>query len=605
MVEISQCALILVLERVPQKYRFKSCARVSRSWADAALASTTTVQARCNRQSVPSLFRWISTHGTFLNSINIHNGHQQMLTKLPCPALRDLELCNIMVRLELSLESGQLVLLEAATGLTRLSFRAVTACGNPERLMALTALSSLQDLSVDSTGKDVSPAYHQPHLLYLPSELLLQLTQLQRLSVKPAVADGGAPLQLSSLVKLPALELSLAVPSKGAAPPSWQQSAAVLSALQQLTQLTGLRLEEVRGPLDSDNTPWISALTALQHMEVDSYRTVDLGLLRPLTSLQTLEISFTSPSEFDVLEDTIVWPPHQQRLRHLTSLQLTHTECLSTSSELSSLVYCCPALQSLGLHCDEAYGLELLALQELKSLTQLSVCVASEPIAAAVLTQLTGLQDLSVTYEGYFGPRGLLPLTALCQLTRLAFKSLPGTASSKYAAEHYFVNKVCLPAPESMTMLNASSIWSIRAEQRTIRQSVLHHRYVGMLARSSSGVHTRTCHRVSRMMVAQVAEAVRPSGCCQQAVCCGACACVSAWSALPLHTQLLLPPSPQTVIARAITTLVLLLLPLFILSLQARVGQQPNVCLQIRAWAEPIWAFCSMNNFPGPKRKKH
>jgi hypothetical protein len=153
---------------------------VSKVWAEAAADATDSIRFFSqDARRVSCLFRWIQDHGDGLNSISIEQSVcQEMLQHLPCRALKDLALRHSMLRLELSASTGQLLVLQSATALTRLELDNVTIYGDPDRLPGLSALQNLQQLSVLSSGGGVG-SVHRRYLLRLPGLLIAQLTQVR------------------------------------------------------------------------------------------------------------------------------------------------------------------------------------------------------------------------------------------------------------------------------------------------------------------------------------------------------------------------------------------------------------------------------------------
>lgn len=172
--------IALILRRVGPRHRLCTCALVSKVWAEAAAEATDSINFcshDANRASC--LFQWIQKHGDGLNNISIDQDTcQEMLQHLPCRALKDLVLSRTMLRLELSPSTGHLLVLQTATSLSRLELNNVTVCGDPERLLGLSALQNLQQLSIDSSGDGVDPV-HRRYLVRLPSKLIPQLTQVR------------------------------------------------------------------------------------------------------------------------------------------------------------------------------------------------------------------------------------------------------------------------------------------------------------------------------------------------------------------------------------------------------------------------------------------
>lgn len=213
----TQDVVAAILRHVPTENRLKVCALLSKVWAAAAWAATDSLEMQLG---LPKLYRprnslldktsdtfindWIGRHGQGLTSLKLEQhqcreqqqqeqqlGQQreqqqqqapmQRLLTLPCRNLRVLQLSHTKMPVPASPSSSQqLLLLSPLTALTRLDLHNVVATGGPrDNLMALSALTALQHLEVDSSGRDVATA-HLSGLLRLPACLIPHLTQVSR-----------------------------------------------------------------------------------------------------------------------------------------------------------------------------------------------------------------------------------------------------------------------------------------------------------------------------------------------------------------------------------------------------------------------------------------
>lgn len=253
-------------------------------------------------------------------------------------------------------------------------------------------------------------------------------------------------------------------------------------AVQALTALTGLRLADTHLSIDAPSASSIDTLTALQHLALEDCPSLDPALLRPMTNLHHLQIShtdltggaagtadfltwlsrlqglthldlsrsmwrpnagaanpaaysaFTASSSLQILDLTAAWlpagawagifPPSRQ-LPQPRSVCLVNTPNSLSSSDLASLVACCPGVRSLDLARSGSYGDELSVFQQLTSLTKLSVACSNSQVATTVLPRLTGLRDLRLGLLSRVKADRLSPLTTMTQLTMLTVGSLP------------------------------------------------------------------------------------------------------------------------------------------------------------------------------------
>jgi hypothetical protein len=154
MAALPQHVLVLVLKRINQDERLKSCALVSTAWAEAAAMATDAVNCCTGNLADLAIFKpWLDHHGLHVTNLSwAYNGRdeygKQVLSTLPCRNLQQLSLFDWRVQLD-GYESP---LLQASTGLTYLDLHVYTQyervdyCGDIGGLGELTALQDLSAL---------------------------------------------------------------------------------------------------------------------------------------------------------------------------------------------------------------------------------------------------------------------------------------------------------------------------------------------------------------------------------------------------------------------------------------------------------------------------
>jgi hypothetical protein len=103
----------------------------------------------------------------------------------------------------------------------------------------------------------------------------------------------------------------------------------------------------------------------------------------------------------------------------------SYVSCVGTclaEPDVARIVGCCPGLERLWMAGLVQRGVDMSLLLQLTALTDLCIGgeVVNNDVASSVLAQLTGLRSLGVYESRSFDDIGLLALTALQQLTRLA-----------------------------------------------------------------------------------------------------------------------------------------------------------------------------------------
>jgi len=267
LLDIPPAILVMILQNVPLKQRLGVCTRVCHAFCTAAVAATNSISitgmsslAQCDNVS-----QWLQLHGGVVTRLdicsNIQQGDGASLASLPCPLLRDLELEGLAV------QPGSFA---TCTSLTRLRLTGcyvqssphATSIAGSTTVTQLSVLVNLQHLDLDvvrfrpvtQSGADSFD---------LPSGLLSQLVQLTCLKLQHNQVQSDAALQhLSALSALQHLELNLQ---------GWgeqQPTAAALTGLQQLPQLTALKLTGTPWVINLQSMPAFTVLTALRVLQL-------------------------------------------------------------------------------------------------------------------------------------------------------------------------------------------------------------------------------------------------------------------------------------------------------------------------------------------------
>jgi len=353
--------------------------------------------------------------------------------------------------------------LDACAGLTKLLLWSCCVYGSPHAsssadsnpLTQLSVLSSLQHLGLAVLGPKHAATVSEFIVLDLPSSLLSQLVQLTYLQLGICQVQSDAALQhLSALSALQHLDLG-----EGLGLGLQRPTAAALTGLQYLQQLTALRLLAAPWAINLHSMPAITVLTALRELLLLGSPSVDPAVLAGFSQLQELELCFQSfwgagSQSFWGAEDSaavLAAIGRQQELRKLTVSQQIHCWTPPSAAEHSALTasnrlqhlqllnlelpvgawrqmfplgrclcelrcLClrsrdCPQqqlgladLQAMATCCPALVTLDLghqlgiataAPLQQLTGLTALTVCAPFYDTAPSI-AQLTGLQRLSL-----------------------------------------------------------------------------------------------------------------------------------------------------------------------------------------------------------------
>jgi len=152
------------------------------------------------------------------------------------------------------------------------------AGGNP--LTQLSVLCSMQHLEIDN----VRSAPSNPGCGF-PGSLLSELVQLTCLKLRCNQVQSDAALQhLSALSARQHLELNLQGQNQQ------KLTAAAVTGLQQLPQLTALKLSRVPWAINLHSMPAFTVLTALRVLYLEGSTSVDPAVLATISQLQKLEL---------------------------------------------------------------------------------------------------------------------------------------------------------------------------------------------------------------------------------------------------------------------------------------------------------------------------
>jgi len=210
-------------------------------------------------QRLPGLCRWLLQHGQHPTSLRLRvYGTQSggILTQLPCPNLRELDLGHMQV--QLSASSTQQGVLHSCTRLTKLLLQYCQFADGHSSLAALSALVRLQHLELQGImGAVVSGSTDGS---FMPSTALQHLTQLTHMSLRYV----GRLLNADSL-----------------------QHVSCLVNLQELD------LFDSSVPLSPSTAPGLSSLTALRKVRRVSVN-LDPSILQDCTQLQDLELNHSA-----------------------------------------------------------------------------------------------------------------------------------------------------------------------------------------------------------------------------------------------------------------------------------------------------------------------
>lgn len=456
-----------VLKGVGLCNRMCHCALACCKWQEAAEATITAIADAHGKQQ--AVLHWIRRRGPQLQlqQLSLTGGHGIVLSALPCPSLKQLQLSHGF-KLLLAPGAGHPGILHGIRQLTRLVLLRVTLLGGPQQLTALSTLTGLQHLVLREL-QDSSLQYAA-----VPGCLLPHLPQLTHLHMVCGLSDATLQL-LSCLTRLQQLQLE----RLGAC-----TTPAALAGISDL-MLTDLLLEGAHFTLGDASTPGLARLASLRVLQLHACNGLQPSLLSALTGLHDLQLQLTpiegagegagtflsllsrlrqltallrhgalvheapsshayasllASSKLQRLQLSnarlpggawqALFPTVVERAaapaRKLTSLCICYCEEHISGMALQGLTRCCPALQTLHLHgplqqrstLPAATPHPLSALQLLAQLTELSLSDVNDA-AAAALSRLTSLSSLMVIQPSSISDVGVLRLAALQQLTYL------------------------------------------------------------------------------------------------------------------------------------------------------------------------------------------
>jgi len=459
----------MMLQSMPSKDRF-TCALVCKAWAQEATAATHSITFRDRVRDLSSLQRWMEKHGGQVEVLQLYDSHgAPVLTALPCPQLKDLQL-----RGRFSLDSRVWSDIAAATKLTSVWLESVhIASQQADVVSALTALPDLQQLTwwqvacgrqwltdrklLQKLTKLTALTLRAGNVLAL--EHLGSLTRLQDLIIFVGVhwAAAGCPglQELKALTRLELLHGFRDIPPSVNQLTALQQlkvPRATPTALNQLSSVTGLTCLCLRYLEDLTPESPPLQLPGLQHLKItqELNHTMPMSFLVGCTRLQVLElpsigINLSGPgslvassmqqhleledcrlSAADGAADLVSWQqvfPGPGRLPHLTTLKMTKLQPGLQHADIECLVACCSSLQTLHLETpQDSIPSTLTNLPALTSLTLETVAMNDQQCSS--LAQLTGLRELRVLCVYQVSAAGFQELATLDQLTALSFRTI-------------------------------------------------------------------------------------------------------------------------------------------------------------------------------------
>jgi hypothetical protein len=334
--------LRLVLQRIKQRERLRSCSLVCQAWRAAAAATVTTISTSLQRErSSRSLRQWLCRHGGNVMHLSVQNKYEldRQLVLLPLAQLTQLRSCklsscelwpaatspgNVQHALKSSQPHGSSSSsnpLSCLSSLTLLEMKHVTLCGFASGLQSLSALTALQDLTVYTlaAGPCRAGRLKLPAQPVTPCEQLClrQLTQLTRLATARNTLLGTvAPL--CHLQQLQHLELGDFI--------DHTEAAVLLGLPMSLTYLSFGWAS--RHNVSIIVLPALASLTALRSLSVlssgtnssssSSYGGFQPDLLSRMLQLQRLQIGQLSSNAL---------PELLQVMKQLSSLQLLDLGC--------------------------------------------------------------------------------------------------------------------------------------------------------------------------------------------------------------------------------------------------------------------------------------
>jgi hypothetical protein len=436
------------------------------------------------RPKVNSLLLYLSRYGQHVSSLDVrHPGRWKRVTLHALPQGLQLDsLCLENMGLQLQAGNSRQGLLQSLAALTQLQLLECCLLDADGLAGALQQLPQLQHLKVVNMRRKVNSTYlHE--LFTLNSDALQQLQGLTYLELEgcscdvdlpPLEGSASAPQQqLSNLQSLRLREFK----------PSISKTEQLLAGMQHLTMLELQPIKSSMDPYAPFPPDVLTSMSQLQHLDLSNYVPVGchqvddtdavsdfLYNLEQLTQLTHLRLQSTLPftaaaapaayaaltasNKLQVLHlpgcnmSPGAWQHMLPAGKQLPKLQELHLNPGPSRGvfDMASLVSCCPNLQLLDLpHLDGSPWMVLAPLHNLTSLQRLAVPGGSMNDAGVkVLVQLTGLQELNMECSSGNGitADGMLPLTALKQLHSLRFTYTYATGSPPNAVSRWWQTHV-------------------------------------------------------------------------------------------------------------------------------------------------------------------
>lgn len=276
----------------------------------------------------------------------------------------------------------------------------------------------------------------------------LQLTNCALLAAPAPNADADAIEQAAAVAALQA--------ANGVGQP--EGTAALLQALQALTQLQHLQLELPAMDADTQLPESFAALTASSQL---THLCVRREGKQPLAR-GAMQHMFAAGRQYPHLKNVLVTMPLDQ----YELVQPAHW-CLD-SADLASMFSCCPAIEDLNIVGVVQPDTDLSVLRQLpESCWMLLVGGAGfTDAAASVLAQLTQLQDLGWCNSPGLTDVGLEQLTALTDLSRLWGKMCLGL--SEELMDCIELNDIDLDADEEDDWMAEEWWYQVEASVRKV-----------------------------------------------------------------------------------------------------------------------------------------
>lgn len=306
--ELPDHVLVLVLRHVPQQQRLGSCARVQRRWQAAAVAASTSIQARLwSATHHAGLHGYLLQHGNLVTALEVTTGRFDTfagfeLQRLPCPQLQQLQLQGLWLRLAAAADRRSI--LQDCTALSRLCIHDCVAKKQPGSLAgALSHLCGLQHLSFERpSGYSQAP---------LPAGSLQSLVQLTHVGLSGIMLSNDCFVDICGLPRLRALHLSMGGQDVTAA--GLQEGSQRLAPC-----LSDLQLDRLQFSISASTLPGLSRLTSLRHLDLKCSQLEPAVFACCITQLQHLRLSLQSPlTSAQEVGAVLAWTAQLTQITHL------------------------------------------------------------------------------------------------------------------------------------------------------------------------------------------------------------------------------------------------------------------------------------------------